>query len=100
VGTVVDDDPDVRRVLVDWLDALGHAVSEAADGETALNLLNEQFDVVILDFAMPGMNAAEVAREIWQRHPRQRIVFVSGFSDTVAIEAVAGRDALLLRKPF
>ena len=85
---------------MDGLDALGHTVREAADGKSALEALDDQFDVVILDFAMPGMNGAQVAWEIWRRQPRQRIVFVSGFSDTAAIEAVAGKDALLLKKPF
>jgi CheY-like chemotaxis protein len=54
----------------------------------------------VLDFAMPGMNGAEVAAAARQRYPDLPIVFASGYSDTAAIEAAVGSDAILLRKPF
>jgi CheY-like chemotaxis protein len=52
----------------------------------------------VIDFLMPGMNGAEVARLAQQRLPGLPIVFVSGYSDTVALDGIAG--AVVLRKPF
>jgi CheY-like chemotaxis protein len=52
------------------------------------------------DFAMPGMNGAEVANAVRERRPEMPIIFASGYSDTEAIERVIGADAKLLRKPF
>jgi PAS domain S-box-containing protein len=98
---VVDDDPDVRRVLTDMLDVLGYAVSEAADGPSGLEALAAQGpDLLIVDFAMPGMNGAEVARAAHARRPSLPVVFASGYSDTAAIESAAGPKAVMLRKPF
>ncbi|HEY8565436.1 MAG TPA: PAS domain S-box protein [Beijerinckiaceae bacterium] len=98
---IVDDDPDIRRVLADSLDALGYRVVEAADGPAGLAALDaESPDLMMVDFAMPGMNGAEVARAARQRRPSLPIVFASGYADTAAIESAAGPDTPVLRKPF
>jgi PAS domain S-box-containing protein len=98
---VVDDDPDVRRVLADSLDALGYRVIEAEDGPTGLAALDAHApDLMMLDFAMPGMNGAEVARQAREGRPGLPVVFASGYADTAAIEGALGPDVLVLRKPF
>jgi signal transduction histidine kinase len=97
---VIDDDHDVRRVLSDQLGALGHRVQSVASGQEGLDLMRSQrFDLLVLDFAMPGLNGAEVADRARQIEPGQRILFVSGYADTAAIEQAVG-DARVLRKPF
>ncbi|WP_207538932.1 PAS domain S-box protein [Sabulicella rubraurantiaca] len=98
---VVDDDPEMRRMLAEQLAELGYAVREAEDGLTGLAALEESVpDLVMLDFAMPGINGAEVARRIRASRPGLPILFATGFADTAAIEAAAGSEALILRKPF
>ncbi|GGC73814.1 hypothetical protein GCM10011504_58850 [Siccirubricoccus deserti] len=98
---VIDDDPDVRRVLVASLDALGYRVLEAADGPSGLAVLEEAApELMIVDFAMPGMNGAEVAGAARKLRPDLPIVFVSGYADTAAIERIVGPDTLMMRKPF
>jgi PAS domain S-box-containing protein len=98
---VVDDDEDVRTFLAQALESLGYRVAEAANGPEALALL-EQFepDVLVVDFAMPGMNGAEVAMAARARWPDLPVIFASGYAQTDAIEEVAGQDAAVLRKPF
>jgi signal transduction histidine kinase/CheY-like chemotaxis protein len=97
---VVDDEPEVRRVLAETLEELGHEVALAANGKEGLAALEARsFDLLMLDFAMPGMNGAEVAEAARQLRADQRIAFVTGYADTDAIEAAAG-DAPILRKPF
>ncbi|WP_414653830.1 response regulator [Geminicoccus sp.] len=98
---VIDDDPDMRRILVEQLEALGYRVRQVADGPTGLTLAAEERpDAVILDFAMPDMNGAEVARILRERWRDLPIVFVSGYADTAAIESILGTSTPLLRKPF
>lgn len=98
---VVDDDDDHRKILANGLRALGHAVTEASNGAAALAVLRTDVpDVLLLDFAMPGINGAEVAREVHRHWPSLPIVFTSGFADTDAIQAVEGENAMILRKPF
>ena len=104
---LVDDDPDLRRVLVDALTDHGHVVDHASDGAAALALLDGMVreghslpQVAVVDFAMPGMTGADLAGQLAQLYPALKAVFVSGFADVAAIEAVAGPDTTVLRKPF
>jgi CheY-like chemotaxis protein len=98
---LVDDDPDVRNVLADVLRSAGHTVVEASGGSLALAALEAaRPDLLLVDFAMPDMNGAELAREVRERRPRLPIVFASGFADTEAIERAMGPGATVLRKPF
>jgi PAS domain S-box-containing protein len=98
---VVDDDSDVRSFLSDSLDNLGYKVEAAENGEDALKLLTECVpNLVLLDYLMPGMNGAEVAREIRGRHPHLPIVFVTGYAESEQLEAVLGPNFPMLRKPF
>lgn len=56
--------------------------------------------VIILDFMMPEMNGADLAAAIRVRIPDQRIVFVSGYSDSAALDSLVGPNSRVLRKPF
>lgn len=98
---LIDDDDDVRRVVVDMLEALGHQVREADSGLAGLKLIDVQVpDIVLLDFAMPHLNGAEVARLLRDKHPDLPLIFISGFSDTAQLQAAVGSGAIVLRKPF
>ena len=100
---VVDDDTGVREVTATRLTEAGYAVREAASGLQALAALDADanVDLVVLDFAMPGMNGAEASGEIRKRWPTMPVLFVTGFADTAALaEAGAdGADAIVL-KPY
>jgi CheY-like chemotaxis protein len=97
---IVDDDPDVRQIMVSVLSDLGYRVKEAGNGEAALDILRDyRPDLLVLDFGMPGTNGAEVAAGAKQQNEDLRILFVSGYSDTSAIEKAVGKTALL-HKPF
>ncbi|WP_377810290.1 PAS domain-containing protein [Azospirillum sp. A29] len=98
---VVDDDPDVRQFLVESLDELGFAVTQAEDGSAGLTELERSTpDLMILDFAMPGLNGAEVAKRAQASRPGMPIIFVTGFADSEALEEVVGGNIPVLRKPF
>ena len=97
---IVDDDSDVRDIVSSFLSELGYEVQEVPHGEAALALLDRfDPDLLIVDFAMPGMNGAETAQAIRQRNARLPILFLSGFADSAALEAAVG-EAPILRKPF
>lgn len=73
---------------------------EASGGEEALRAYERRRpDLLIVDYLMPGMSGADVARAVRERAPEQPILFVSGYSETDAIKAAAPQAALLA-KPF
>lgn len=97
---VIDDDPDVRGFIVAALEEQGYRVRQASDGRDGLALLEkEDADLVIVDFIMPEMSGAEVAKKIRRKRPDQPILFVSGYSETEAVKRTAP-EAPLLAKPF
>ncbi len=97
---VVDDDRLVRRLMTDGLRSLQYQVTACENGEQALATLDrERFDLLLVDFAMPGMNGAEVASTAQNRQPGIKVLMVSGYADSAAVEAALG-SARLLRKPF
>jgi CheY-like chemotaxis protein len=67
----------------DMLADLGHNVVEAASGTTALQLLESDgpFDVVVTDYAMPGMSGLDLALKIEQIKPQLPIVLATGYAE-------------------
>ena len=97
---MIDDDPDVRGFIAASLGDYGYRVREAVDGKSGLALFAEQRpDLVILDFAMPGLSGGEVAARMLKASPGQPILFVSGYSESEAISRAAPH-ARMLAKPF
>ena len=97
---IVDDDRLVRRFMSDSLRSLQYQVTAVENGEQAIaSLERERFDLLLVDFAMPGMNGADVAREAQNRQPDIKVLMVSGHADSAVVEAALG-SARLLRKPF
>lgn len=98
---IVDDDAAVRLVAVDALEAMGHQVSQASDGFEALaQIAADAPDVIVIDYAMPGMTGAQLAAQVRDRLPDIRILFVTGYADIESVRATLGADQLILRKPY
>jgi CheY-like chemotaxis protein len=97
---IVDDDKLVRRFMGESLRSLGYQVHEVGDGAEALVLLDRhRFDLLLVDFAMPGMNGAEVAKAAQLKQPGLPVLIVSGYADSSALEGALG-STRQLRKPF
>lgn len=99
---IIDDEEVVRNYVRRALASRGWAVSERADGASALDLLeNETFDVVVCDLKMPDMRGEEVVRRIGALRPATRIIVITGSVSNIASPIVPGVDvAGFLIKPF
>jgi two-component system response regulator (stage 0 sporulation protein F) len=99
---IVDDAGPVVVLCVNVLQALGYAVKGANRGEAALELMRkEPFDLMVLDYKMPGMTGFEVFQQARALHPAMAVVLVTGHGTPEIISEAnrMGFNAILL-KPF
>ena len=98
---VCDDNTAVLEYVCDALRTKGYQVLPAMNGRTAISLLgeNESIRLLIVDFLMPEMNGAAVAREVRTLHPRLPILLITGNADPEATRSDLP-DVPVLRKPF
>jgi DNA-binding NtrC family response regulator len=79
---VVDDEDALRTVLSGELVSEGYDVRTASDGDEAISgLQKETFDLVLLDIKMPRLNGFEVLKFIKDKHPKTKVVMLTGFAD-------------------
>lgn len=96
---VVDDDHNLLDLLDDTLTSIGYEATGAADGFEALKKLEQQqFDLVITDIRMPGMDGFELLRRIRESYPILPVLFITGVELPEAIKRAAP-DGFLM-KPF
>ena len=96
---IVDDDFLVSMGAADMLMDLGHSVVEAQSGADALKILETEppFDVVMTDYAMPGMNGLDLALRIRQLDPDLPVILATGYAELPPAHAV---ELQRLAKPY
>ncbi len=99
---VVDDEPAVRELLGKSLTLSEYEVDLVGDGPTALDRLSgAEYDLLIIDLKMPGMDGLSVIREARRRNLDLPVIIVTGFStEANAIEAINLGVSGYLTKPF
>jgi CheY-like chemotaxis protein len=100
---LVEDEPNVRRVVRQQLMALGHPVIEAENGAQALAMIEqvEDIGVVLSDIVMPGgINGRQLAAAATARRPGTRVVLMSGYSDDPRLPGPGNDELPVLAKPF
>ena len=98
----VDDQRYFRELIEGLLEGGGYSVRTCATGEEALHILqHEDFDIVVTDLVMPGIDGAELVCRVKERLPEQDIVMVTGVVDVkTAVEAMKLGATDYVLKPF
>ncbi|HTH79212.1 MAG TPA: ATP-binding protein [Ramlibacter sp.] len=97
---VVEDDADVRRVIVECLGLIGYSVTEAPNGAQGLAAIQRSKpDLLVVDYAMPDMTGAEVISKAREMVGDLPVILATGYADMAAVERLAGKPTVL-RKPF
>ncbi len=101
---VVDDEPSVLHTADALLRHYGYATVLAGDGIAAVQAFKaepDRFAAIMLDLTMPGLDGAEVLREIRVLRPAARVLVMSGFSEADVLHRLRGLGRVtLLHKPF
>lgn len=98
---VVDDEERIRRLLRMYLEKEGFQIDEAKDGETALQMaIDHDYDLIILDVMMPGMDGMEVCHEMRLRKSTPIIMLTAKGEETNRVQGFEmGADDYVV-KPF
>jgi DNA-binding NtrC family response regulator len=97
---LVDDDPDVRRLLQDFVAAVVSAVYVAPTGQAALLLLAERnVDILVTDLILPDIDGFSLARRALVLRPALRVLYISGYAETTRQSPARPRAANFLAKP-
>jgi CheY-like chemotaxis protein len=93
---IVDDDPEVRIIVAEFLEDFGYSVLQASGGAEALDLLAKTPDLrmIISDIRMPDMSGIELADLATQQRGDLKIILISGYFVSQQVER------RFLRKPF
>lgn len=100
---LVEDQKEVREFLVDALRDQGYSVLAASSGEEAMGICERdggRVDLVLSDVVMPNMSGAQLVAKLTQKHPRVRVLFMSGFTGKVMERHGMPPGAGFIQKPF
>ncbi|NNC72230.1 MAG: response regulator [Sphingomonadaceae bacterium] len=99
---VVEDEDMVRAVAERALARQGYQVTSAEDGERALEIIGENpdFDLILSDVVMPGMDGPAMARELRKTLPDVPILFMSGYAEEQLRDSINLEEVHFLPKPF
>jgi two-component system cell cycle sensor histidine kinase/response regulator CckA len=100
---VVEDEEAVREATSEYLSSRGYTVFQAKSGDDALQVL-EQFagtvHLLITDVVMPGMSGPGMAKRVLELRPETRVLYISGYTQNMAVEHGVDATSGFLQKPF
>jgi len=94
---LVDDDDAVREVTANMLESFGLTVVQSRNGIEALTRISPTIDLLVTDYAMPGMTGGELATLIRKVDPVLPVLFITGYADT---DVLGLSNATVVQKPF
>ncbi len=99
---VIDDDETIRSLFKETLEDLGHGVTGAEASSEGLELVKQRnFDLIFLDLKMPGMDGAELFRQIRMIKPELPVTIITGYPDSdMMARALAQGPFGVMNKPF
>lgn len=100
---IVDDEPQIRKLLRSLLSRQGYQVTEAGDGLEALSLCQQgsSFDLLLTDIVMPQMDGLQLSQKVTTMLPAVRVVLMSGKCEVEKVATQVRRFGFgFIKKPF
>lgn len=102
---LAEDQPSIRNVLCEFLEAKGYKILQAQNGSQALEIAKGytgSIDVLVTDVIMPQLRGIELAKSVAEIHPGICVILMSGYSEDALVEnrLLSERNMTLIQKPF
>ncbi len=100
---VVDDEPQVRELIVALLQDMGHHCLQAEDGPGGLQIARssiQAIDLLITDVGLPGLSGRQLAAQLRELRPDLKVLFITGYANDAIFDVDAAPGVELLNKPF
>ncbi len=101
---VVEDEPGILELLISVLESLGYRVIPASNKEDVIKKLKnykEKIHLLLTDVVLPGISGPEIAKELVQRYPDLKVLFMSGFpQDKIPLSEILSGRVNFIAKPF
>jgi DNA-binding NtrC family response regulator len=100
---IVDDEPEIRGLLLDCLEVRGYTVFAAGDAAQALRVLavHPEITLLLTDIVMPGgMNGFDLGSAATRMRPRLKVIYMSGYVAAEMTAAAMAATPVFLQKPF
>jgi len=101
---IVEDNPDVLTVTAKTIENAGYTVSQAADGDSALKLIEEskvQFDLLCIDGVIPGTSSAKVIEFVQRNYQDTRVIVCSGYiEEELLLRGIRTGELAYVKKPY
>lgn len=99
---VVEDEALVRMLVVQTLEEAGFKVREAAEAQSALEVLrsDQAIGLMVTDVGLPGLNGRRLADAVRAQRPDMKVLFMTGYADTSLLETSLPAGFGLITKPF
>ena len=105
---IVDDEVDIREVVAEYLEALGHEVVAVGSGRAAMDFLDREagtdaggrFDVALVDWQMPGISGRDVILELGRRNTTPAVLIITGHLSEALGRLTPHVRTAIIHKPF
>ena len=100
---IVDDEVDIREVVAEYLDALGHDVIAVGSGREAMDLIDRggaRFDIALVDWQMPGISGRDVILELGRRNATPAVLIITGHLSEALGRMTPHIHTEIIHKPF
>lgn len=100
---IVDDEVEIREVVAEYLDALGHRVVAVGSGREAMDALDRRevrYDIALVDWQMPGISGRDVILELGRRNATQAVLIITGHMSEALGRTTPHVHTDIIHKPF